>query len=319
MHFAYPWVFLLLLPWALVAWRMLRRARTQGLIFASATSRFAGARTSWRHLLAQLLPPLFLLGLLALIVAAANPRTRLSSEVRTSDALAVMMAVDISGSMLATDLSEGTREQTRLDIVKQLFRDFVEQRPEDLIGLVTFGGYASVRSPLTADHAALLHLFKAVDIPPQHQAFGDELNTAIGDGLAVSLLRLKDAEPKSKIVILLSDGAQNTGVVSPEEAAKAAQEYGIKVYTIGVGRDARSFDEAALKAIAAQTGGRYAHARSAEELAASLKTISELETTTVDRQVYTRYTSEAWPWVVGGSILCGLSVLLLMGLIRRPL
>ncbi len=319
MHFALPWLFLLLLPWIIVAWRMLRRARTQVLLFASASTRFTSARPSWRHLLAHSAPFLFLLGLLALIIAAAGPRSQLSTEVRTADALAVMMTVDISGSMLNTDLSETPQPQTRLDIVKALFRDFVEQRPDDLIGVVTFGGYASVRSPLTADHAALLHILKGVHIPPQHQAFGDELNTAIGDGLAVSLLRLKDAEPKSKIVILLSDGAQNTGVVTPEDAAKAAQEYGVKVYTIGVGRDARSFDEAALKTIAEATGGRYAHTRSAEALAAFLKTISELETTTVDRQVYTRYTSNAWAWVATGCSLCALSVLLMMGFLRRPL
>ncbi len=319
LQFAHPWAFLLLLPWALVAWRMLRRAHTQGILFASASNRFAQARPSWRHVLTLLAPILFLCGLLALVVAAANPRTHLSNEVRTADALAVIMTVDISASMLETDLAETKLEETRLDIVKALFQDFVRGRPDDLIGLVTFGGYASVRAPLTTDHDALLHLFKGVEIPSRHVAFGDELNTAIGDGLAVSLLRLKDAEPTSKIVILLSDGAQNTGVVTPDEAATAAREYGIRVYTIGVGRDARTFDEAALKSIADKTGGRYAHARSADELANFLKTISELETTTIERQVYTRYTSKARPWIMGGSLLCAVSVLLMIGLLRRPL
>ncbi len=319
MHFAHVWAFILLLPWAYVAWRMLRRARCKGLLFASASSRLGQTRPTWRHLLAQCAPLLFLSGLLALIMAAAGPRSQHATEVRTADALAVMMAVDISASMLETDLAEGPRQETRLDIVKDLFRDFVKERPDDLIGLVTFGGYASVRSPLTADHAALLHIFKGVEIPPRHLAFGDELNTAIGDGLAVSLLRLKDAEPKSKVVILLSDGAQNTGVVTPDEATKAASDYQIKVYTIGVGRDAYSFDERTLKSITEKTGGRYAHARSAEELAEILKTISALETTEVERQVYTRYTSNARPWALGGTALCVAAVALMVGLLRRPL
>ncbi len=325
-QFAFPWALLFLLPWGFAAWRMVRRARTQGVVFASASSRFAHLRPTWRQRVARGLPFLFLLGLLALIVAAAGPRTQLAREVRSADALAVMMTVDISETMLETDLTQGTQPQTRLEVVKAIFRDFVQRRPEDLIGLVTFGGYASVRSPLTADHQALLHTLSGVEVPVQGSfdargrlATADEVMTAIGDGLAVALLRLKDAEPKTKIAILLSDGMQNAGVVTMKEAAQAAKDLGIRVYTIGVGQNTRYFDEAGLKAIAEATGAEYAHVRSPEQLERFLKHISELETTRVERQVYTRYQSHTFPWLLGGTVACLLSVMGLMALLRRPL
>jgi Ca-activated chloride channel family protein len=223
LSFSTPWALLLLLPWMVAGWRIWRTARTKGILFASAQTRFAQMKPSWRQRLCRVLPALFLVGLLLLIVGAAGPRTLLSREVRSADALAVMMAVDISGSMRALDLSEGRDDLTRLDVVKRVFGDFVEQRPEDLIGLVSFGGYASVRSPLTADHRALLHTLEGVVIPGEKGAVDergrpvtqDELMTAIGDGLAVSLMRVKDAEPKTKIIILLSDGESNAGAVTP--------------------------------------------------------------------------------------------------------
>ncbi len=326
MSLSFPWALLWVVPWCFVAWRMLRRARTQGVVFASASARFSGLRPTWRQRAARGLPFLFLLGLLSLIVAAAGPRTLLSREVRASDALAVMMAVDVSETMLATDLTVGQVPQTRLEVVKTVFRDFVQARPDDLIGLVTFGGYASVRSPLTADHAALLHTLSGVEVPVQgtfdamgRAATPDEVMTAIGDGLAVALLRLKSAEPSTKLVILLSDGMQNAGVVTMKEAAKAAAELGIRVYTIGVGTQKRYFDEEGLKAIAETTGAAYVHVQSPEDLKAFLEHLSTLETTRVERQIYTRYASHMMPWLLGGVIACLAAVVGLMALLRRPL
>lgn len=346
MDLAFPWALLLLLPWAVAAWRVSRSARLRGVTFAGASARLAGAGASWRARACRLLPFAFLAGALALIVAAAGPRTALSREVRSADALAVMMAVDVSGSMRGLDLSEGRWDATRLDVVKRMFRRFVEQRPGDLIGLVTFGGYASVRAPLTADHRALLHTLAGVDIPGGDTGLDErgrpvsdeELLTAIGDGLAVSLLRLKDAEPKTKIVILLSDGESNVGAVTPLQAAKAAKELGVRVYTIGVGMNGRTkmwgrdfrgnkvladvmmtLDEATLKAIAKETGGLYANVRSPQALQAFLDRVSQLETTRVERQVYTRFRGHARPWLLVGGALCLLSAVALTALLRRPL
>ncbi len=341
--FAFPWAFLLLIPLAVAVWRMLRRKRSRGVLFADATARFGNVVT-WRHRALRVLPYGFLLGCLALIVAAAGPRSELAREVRASEALAVMMAADVSGSMRALDLSEGSREVTRLDAVKACFRDFVDRRPEDLIGLVTFGGYASVRSPLTADHRALLHTLSGVNLPTEDglddrglPVSDDELLTAIGDGLALALLRLQDAEPKTKIVILLSDGESNAGAVTPTEAASAAKAAGVRVYTIGVGKTGRTkvrardfagrsvladvfmtLDEETLKAIAKETGGRYANVRSQEQLEETLRRIGELETTRVEREVYTRYRGQSLPWAVGGGALTALSAALTLILVRRP-
>lgn len=344
--FSSPWVFLLLLPWAIMAWRIWRTARAKGVIFASAATRFTQIKPTWRQWLCALLPLLFLVGTLCLIIGAAGPRSLLSREVRSADALAVMMAVDISGSMRGLDLSEGRYDATRLDVVKRIFRDFVEQRPEDLIGLVSFGGYASVRAPLTADHRALMHTLSGVTIPGENgevdergrRVTGDELQTAIGDGLAVSLLRLKDATPKTKVVILLSDGESNAGAVTPTEAAKAAAELGVRVYTIGVGSTGHTkirgkdmwgnevladvwmtLDEQTLQQIAETTGGEYANVREPAQLEAFLKHISELETTRVERQIYARYTSHTRSWLIAGGLCCLLASVLLMAWIRRPI
>jgi len=151
-HFATPLAFLLLLPWAAAAWRMHRRGRTAGLLFAP-THRIPMQTSGWRVAAARILPSLFLLGMLLLIVAAARPRTFLAREHRDVNAIAIVMAVDVSGSMQALDLSErtpaGIVEQTRLDVVKATFARFIEKRPDDLIGLVTFGGFAATRRPPT--------------------------------------------------------------------------------------------------------------------------------------------------------------------------
>lgn len=339
MQFAFPWAFILLVPWAVAAWRVLRKAGTRGTLFASATQRFAATPLTWRYVACRWLPIGFLLGTLALIVGAAGPQALLNREVKGADALAVMMAVDISGSMRGLDLSTENKEQTRLDVVKETFRTFVENRPDDLIGLVAFGGYASTRSPLTADHQALLHTLAGVTIPNERTASGEELATAIGDGLSVALLRLKDAEPTSKIVILLSDGESNAGAVSPKEATEAAKKMGVKVYTIGVGSAGRrlvpvratdafgrsvltqamfSLDEKTLREIAQSTGGTYANVRSQEDLQASLEAIEALETTHVERQIYVRYRSLAKPWLLGGSLVAFLSAGALALLLRRP-
>ena len=344
-RFEFPWAFLLLAPWAAAAWRALRPARTRATVFAAASARFGEQRRSWRTVACRRAPFLFLGGALALVVAAAGPRRQLAREVRSADALAVMMAVDVSGSMRALDLSEGKYDATRLDVVKRLFRDFVEQRPEDLVGLVAFGGYASVRSPLTADHRALLHTLSGVEIPGIRDGLDekgrpvtdDETLTAIGDGLAVCLLRLKDAEPASKIVILLSDGESNAGAVTPAEAAKIAKEMGVRVYTIGVGstgptkvrsRDAfgreglfdvyMTLDETTLKSLAETTGGLYANVRAPDQLEAFLRHVGELETTRLERTVYTRHRSLRAPWLAAGALCCLLAALVMSALVRRP-
>ena len=344
MSFAWPLCFLLSVPLALAAWRMLRRGRRAGIKFAP-VRRLPARTAGWRARVANLAPWFFLAGAALLIIAAARPRTSLARSSRSVDAIAIAMAVDVSGSMEALDFTArgASTEKTRLDVVKEMFAKFVEARPDDLIGLVTFGGFASTRVPLTADHEVLLHVLKGVQVPSvAYDANGrpvdqEEQMTAIGDGLATAIARVKDADMKSKIVILLSDGVSNTGAVEPDAAAAAAAKLGIRVYTIGVGtrsnrtpfrvRDGygrsaiqyadMSFDESQLKSIASKTGARYFGVRDEGGLKAALEEIDSLEKTTLDRTAYQRW-NEYFPWfLVPGAALLLLAVSLQMFASRR--
>ena len=346
MSFAWPYSFLLAIPLGIAAWRMLRRGRRSGVKFAP-VRRLPAKTAGWRARLANLTPFVFLAGAALLIVACARPRRPLNRESRNVDAIAIAMTVDVSGSMEALDLSPIVNRldeaKTRLDVVKELFAKFVEARPDDLIGLVTFGGYAASRVPLTADHDALLQALKGVEVPAiSFDANGnvidpDETMTAIGDGLATAIGRLKNADMKSRIVILLSDGASNTGAVEPDEAAAGAAKLGIRVYTIGVGtHSARtpfrskdmygrvsvqyanmSFDESQLKSIAKKTGARYFGVRDAKGLKAALEEIDSLEKTTLDRTVYQRYREYFPPFLFMGALLVLAAVSLQMSASRR--
>ena len=344
MSFAWPLCFLLSVPLALAAWRMLRRGRRAGIKFAP-VRRLPARTAGWRARVANLAPWFFLAGAALLIIAAARPRTSPARSSRSVDAIAIAMTVDVSGSMEALDFTPrgASTEKTRLDVVKEMFAKFVEARPDDLIGLVTFGGFASTRAPLTADHEVLLHVLKGVQVPSvAYDANGrpvdqEEQMTAIGDGLATAIARVKDADMKSKIVILLSDGVSNTGAVEPDAAAAAAAKLGIRVYTIGVGTRSNrtpfrvrdmfgrsaiqyadmSFDESQLKSIASKTGARYFGVRDEGGLKAALEEIDSLEKTTLDRTAYQRW-NEYFPWfLVPGAALLLLAVSLQMFASRR--
>lgn len=322
-HFANPYYLFLLPTIGLAAWLVLRRRIRTGLAF-SAVAMLPAPRTTWRMTVARLLPFLYLAALFLTIIALARPQTVLSRTHRAADVIAMKMVVDISGSMSALDLSErtptGVRYRTRLDVVKTMFADFVDRRPDDLIGLITFGGYAVTRVPLTADHEAMQHVLSGVKVPSEVYVDGkvvnqEELLTAIGDALAMGCTRLKNAEPVSRIMVLLSDGASNTGTVSPEAGIKLAAELGIRVYTIGIGtpgassapfrardifgretirRANVSLDETLLRRIAEETGGRYFNVRDPRGLETALEDIDALETTRVDSDVYTQY-NELFP------------------------
>ncbi len=347
MSFAWPYAFLMAIPLGIAAWRMLRRGRRGGVKFAP-VRRLPLRTAGWRARVANILPFVFLAGAALLIVACARPRKPLGRESRNVDAIAIAMAVDVSGSMEALDLSPTNirslkEAKTRLDVVKELFGKFVEARPDDLIGLITFGGYASSRTPLTADHEALLQVLKGVQVPAM--SFNekgelidpDESRTAVGDGLATALARLRNAETKSRIVILLSDGASNTGAVEPDDAAKAAAKLGVRVYTIGVGTHSprtpyrvkdvygretvqyanSSFDESQLKSIAKATGARYFGVRDAKGLKAALGEIDQLEKTTLDRTVFQRYREYFPPFLLAGALMALAAVSIQMLASRR--
>lgn len=334
--FAHPLCLLLLAPIAFAVWRMLRRRRGGALRF-SALRRIPASAKSWRTVLSAIAPWLMSVGMVSLAVAAAGPREPLARESKNVDAIAIVMAVDVSGSMEALDLTpkgvQFSKDTTRLAVVKKVFADFVSKRPDDLIGLVTFGTFASARAPLTADHATLLHVLEGVDIPDGE----DEAETAIGDGLSVALLRIKDAKPKSKIIILLSDGLCNEGVVSPEQATASAAKMGVKVYTIGVGTKAAyaprlvydrtgrqyvrnypaGFDEKQLKAIAKGTDGMYFAVNDREALENALAEIDKLETTPIEADEWNRWNEFFAPFLVAGTVCVFFAACFSMAAVRR--
>lgn len=347
MSFAWPYAFLMAIPLGVAAWRMMRRGRRSGVKFAP-VRRLPLKTAGWRARVANFLPLVFIAGAALLVIACARPRKPLNRANRNVDAIAIAMTVDVSGSMDALDLSPTNIRslddaKTRLDVVKTLFAKFVNARPDDLIGLVTFGGYAASRTPLTADHEALLQVLKGVQVPAtSFNAQGDPIDpdesmTAVGDGLITAIARLKNAETKSRIVILLSDGVSNTGAVDPDDAAKAAAKLGIRVYTIGVGTHSSrtpfrtkdifgrttvqyansSFDESQLKSIAKVTGARYFGVRDAKGLQAALEEIDSLEKTTLDRTVFQRYREYFPPFLLVGVLVALAAVSLQMMASRR--
>lgn len=337
--FAWPWAFLALVPWCWAAWRLFRRARGTAIPFPM--TRLLPQTRSWRQRLSVLPPVLFLAGLLPGIVALARPRTEYSRFNESRDAIAIEMSIDVSGSMLALDFAGANNLRTRLDVVKETFRDFVEKRPNDLIGFVSFGGYATTRCPLTPDHTALLSVLDETQVPgwDGEPVSNEETLTAIGDGLAMACARLEAASNVvSRVVILLTDGVNNFGLVSPEQATRIAREKNIKVYTIGIGSRGRvafltkdrsgqprvvggavgDFDEKALQTIARETGGVYFNVRSEKQMEEALADIDRLEKTKIDTAVYRRYDEHFEPWLLA-SLLCLAAALLLAGVNRRTL
>lgn len=324
-RFAHPFYLFLLVPLAAAAWFVFRKRIRKGLLF-SATFRIPAQGITFRTLAASILPAVYLLGLALVVFALARPQTVFSRIRNKSDAIAIEMVVDVSGSMEALDLSlktpTGTKFRTRLDASKETFTEFVNKRPDDLIGLVTFGGFAATRAPLTGDHEALIHVLKGIDIPrPSFDSQGqvvdqEELLTAIGDALATACARLEHAQLKSKIVVLLSDGESNTGLIKPEDAIKIAKKMGIKIYTIGIGSNGQApfrrkdmfgndrlvyadvvLDEALLGNIAKSTGGRYFVVKDQGGFDRAMEEINKLEKTRVERNIYEQY-NELFPWLL---------------------
>ncbi len=338
MHLGSPYFLLLLLLLAIAGWFVLRRRVRQALLF-SAFQRLPANRATWRTRLQPLAPWLFLAGLVLLIIALARPQSIFSRTLRKSDAIAIQMVVDCSGSMQALDFATPDKQRSRLDVVKETFAKFVKQRPGDLIGLITFGGFASSRVPLTLDHSALLHSLRGVEIAKeQFNKEGQLLNqeemlTAIGDALATGCARLEEAMVKSKIMVLLSDGESNAGIIKPEEAAKAAKTMGIKIYTIGIGTTGRApflardmfgrqtvgyaevrLDEVQLRSIATTTGGKYFNVTDAKGLDQTLAAISKLEKTSINTELFNKY-DEHFP----AFIFSGLGLLLIGAIINARL
>ncbi len=299
------WLFILL-P-ILIGWQIWKRKELSAPLKVST---LGGFRT--RTFLSTLKPMLFILRLLALsalIVALARPRTvDISSKTKTTRGIDIVMAIDVSGSMLARDL-----RPNRMEALKVVAKDFVSERPNDRIGLVVYAAEAYTKTPVTSDKAIVEEAIENVQYDNVLQD-----GTGIGMGLATAVNRLKDSKAKSKIIILMTDGVNNAGFIEPETASDIAKEYGIKVYTIGIGTNGMAdfpyayapnggflfrrmpveIDETLMRSIAKNTGGKYFRATSNKKLETIYNEINKLETTEIEELRFYDYDEKFRPFAL---------------------
>jgi Ca-activated chloride channel family protein len=298
------WLFLLL-P-AAIAWQFWKRKQ-------SATLKISSVRgfKAQESLAAKLKPYLFVLRLLALsslIIAMARPRkVDISSQTKSTKGIDIVMAIDVSGSMLAKDL-----KPNRMEALKKVAENFVAGRPNDRIGIVVYASEAYTKTPVTSDKAIVQDAVRSIKYDNVLQD-----GTGIGMGLTTAVNRLKDSKAKSKVIILLTDGVNNAGFIEPETASQIAKEYGIKVYTIGIGTNGDAMfpyayapnggflfrmmpveiDVTLLKTIARNTGGKYFRATSNSKLETIYKEINKLETTEIQELKFYDYDEKFRPFV----------------------
>ena len=316
MKFASPWLLLFLLVLPLWLWWEERLARRGGLKFSSvATAR--SLSSFWSALGPALL--LLLRGATLLLVVAALARPQLGrseSKIRT-EGIDIVLVVDISGSMQAMDYEKLGQRESRIDAVKDVVREFIRARPNDRIGMVVFGTHAYVASPLTLDHDWLERNLDRVRIGLV------EGNTAIGAGIGTAVNRLRDTKAKSKVIVLLTDGGENVRNPPALEAAKAAKEFNVRVYTIGAGSQGLApmpvfdqagnimgyqqiradLDEDLLKQIATVTGGQYFRAADTASLRKTYAQIDSMEKQKVETLAYEEW-QELFPWFLVPGLGC---------------
>lgn len=267
--------------------------------------------SSWRSRARRILPILRLVAMTFAILALSRPQLLWQEKKVKADALDIVLALDISPSMLSKDF-----DPDRLAVAKRVAIDFVEKRPYDRLGLVAFSAEAFTQCPLTTDRRVVQKFIQDLEVGRL------EDGTAIGMGLATAINRLKDSKSKSKLVILLTDGENNAGYISPEQAAELAATLGVRVYTVGIGTEGivmspaqrapdgtyffaprqMAFDTELLQQIAARTHGRFYRAYSEGDLAGIYNEIDQLEKTKIEVRTITR-TSEIYHWFLGIALL----------------
>jgi len=332
--FAHPWFILFALLAAPAVWWSMRSAGR--VVFSSLRALPAGGGT-WRTAIAWLPDALNGLAVVAFAIALTGPRKGDEDAKIHREGIAVMMAIDISGSMRALDLSERNRELTRLDAVRNVFEQFVmgggglRGRDDDAIGLIAFARYADTRSPLTLDHINLVAAARQLEF-----ARRDEDGTAIGAGLELAVQRLAEFTSRSKVAILLTDGESNVHDIDEQTAIDDANKNGVKVYTIGAGTNGVapirvdrgdgetalmqmpvSIDEDLLRKIAESTGGKYFRATDNASLRSIYAQIDKLERTTIDEERFAEYHQYFAYFVATAMGLIVASLLLRATLLRR--
>lgn len=329
-------------------WWQSRKKRQPAATFSSLAD-LKGLPVTAMQRIRRRLPFVYGLALCLVVVALARPQSGKSHSRIVGEGIAIELVLDISGSMEAIDFQLEGQDVSRLQAVKHVIEEFVmgsksgrlTGRRDDQVGLIAFGGFADSKCPLTLDHGALIDIVRGLEVPKpvrdrrgrviNQEALQEELATAIGDGVALGVDRLRQTQAKSKVLILLTDGDNNAGAVDPREAATIAKESGIKLYSIGIGRNGVvpipqedefgnrvlvraqfRIDEELLREMAKTGQGEYFHASDSDGLLQVYAQIDRLEKTEIEEAKYSEYT-ELFPWFAG----IGLALVLLDWILRE--
>ena len=327
--FANPEFFwlLLLLPLMLLLYWYWNKESQANVTFSS-TIAFKKTK-SWSDALYHLLFVLRMIAIALIVVALARPQTHSeNAKTKITDGIDIVMAIDVSASMLSQDL-----KPNRFEALKKVASQFVKDRPNDRIGLVIYAGESYTKTPVTTDKSIILNALSEI-------TYGQiEDGTAIGMGLATAVNRLKESKAKSRVIILLTDGVNNTGFIDPQTAAELAAEYGIKVYTVGIGTNGMALspyalnadgsiiyrmqqvdiDEPLMKKIAQVTKGRYFRATNNQKLQQIYDEINQMETTKIEEFKYTEVDEKFRWWVLVAGLLLLLEFVLKHTLLRNDI
>lgn len=327
MTFKNPYFFLLLLaliPY--IVWYVMRYMKSLPTLKMPETSKFRTLPKTFRQYLIHV-PFLLRCILIALVVVIlARPQSKHSWSDTDVEGIDIMLSVDVSTSMLAQDF-----RPNRVEALREIAQRFVEKRMNDNIGLTFFAGEAYTQCPLTTDHAALMNLYNSTDT--RMAANGTlEDGTAIGDGIMNALLRLRESEAKSKVIILLTDGVNNAGNISPVTAAEIAKKQGVRIYTVGIGTNGLApyplptggtiqlpveIDEATMSKISKETGGQYFRAKKNAELEAIYNDIGQMERTKFNVRQYSRRTDLFEPFALMALAVFLLELFLRLVVLKR--
>ncbi len=285
----------------LIVWHIFRDKKNYPTLTVSSSETIKRAGPTLKPILRHVLFGFRALALSLLILALMRPQSSSPDETVNTEGVDIVLDLDISGSMQERDF-----RPNRLEAAKETAAEFVKNRPNDRIGLVVFAGEAFTQCPITYDRDVLLNLMENVQIGMV------EDGTAIGDGMGVAINRLRESEVESKVIILLTDGVNNSGSLDPRDAAKMAKNRDMKIYTIGVGtsRGQNGFDAELLRTIAETTGGKYFFARNKEGLEKIYAEIDEMETTKIETEIYFLYSEKYFLYALAAAILLALELLL---------
>jgi Ca-activated chloride channel family protein len=329
------YLFLLLLILPYIIWYVLFRKKKEPTIRMADTFAFQYASRSWKVILMPVQLVLRILAFTFLVIALARPQTHDNMQNESIEGIDIMLAMDVSTSMLAEDLRDDSHHiQNRIEAAKNVAAEFISGRPNDNIGLTIFAGEAFTQCPMTIDHASLLSLLQNVRTDIAARGLIED-GTAIGMGLANAVSRLKDSKAKSKVVILLTDGSNNRGDLSPMTSAEIAKSLGIRVYTVGVGSNGTAryplnvggrvqyiqmpveIDTQTLTDIAKTTNGQFYRAKNAEELRQIYHEIDKLEKSKIEVQKYSRRYEDYQRYALAAVAFLLLEILLRITIFRR--